>query len=408
MVYSVLVNTLMAYSVYVLDNRVLQIIVLSFIVVFNVLMLLHQTKQNAAVQKEMKRDYEHQAQQSERRRKTTLEQCQRFVNTLNSGVIRINAQGVIRMLNHSAAHIFGDQQLENKHFDVLKAYEHIYKVIEKGFSSQNVVHAQHSIHNEIYDISVRPLFIYNTFNGLMVNIHDITSIKTAEQFQKRFTADVTHELRNPLSSIRGFSEIINRESMTNLVEIKRLPHMIEKETKRLETMIADLLTISKMDRLDYHLTLEAVNIKGLYDEIITVLKPKIQKKALRLEENIEPSIVELDKEQFRQVLINLITNAVHYTDEGFIRVIGYVEDTHYHIVVEDSGIGIPTHELDKIFKRFHRVEAARSRDKGGSGLGLSIVKNVTHKHGGSVNVVSKLNEGTTLSVQIPIKNKNQY
>ena len=171
----------------------------------------------------------------------------------------------------------------------------------------------------------------------------------------------------------------------------------------METILNDLLVISKMDRLDYELNLHTIEIKELINKTINTLKRDFDKKKLEVITNIESCKLDLDKNKFEQVMLNIIKNAINYTDIGEIEIKGYKENNHYCISITDSGIGIKNSDLEKIFKRFYRVDKTRSRETGGSGLGLSISKNVLAKHGGEISVESELNKGTTFLIRIPIK-----
>jgi two-component system phosphate regulon sensor histidine kinase PhoR len=171
----------------------------------------------------------------------------------------------------------------------------------------------------------------------------------------------------------------------------------------METILSDLLIISKMDRLDYELTLEEIDFAVLVKENTNLLKRQLDEKGLKYIENIESCSMRVDKNKMGQVILNLVKNAITYTDSGEITVSGLIKGSNYVLSIQDTGIGIVQSDVDKIFKRFYRVDAARSRDSGGSGLGLSICKNVVMKHGGNITVESVISKGTTFTIIIPIK-----
>jgi signal transduction histidine kinase len=144
-------------------------------------------------------------------------------------------------------------------------------------------------------------------------------------------------------------------------------------------------------------------MKDLIVEYVDSLKNKIIKKGLKYNVQVEDCTLLIDKNKMGQVILNLVKNAINYTDKGEISILGNIEGSKYKLKIIDSGIGIAKEDIDKIFKRFYRVDAARSRDTGGSGLGLSICKNVIRKHGGSVLVNSTENKGTTFEIILNIK-----
>jgi len=178
--------------------------------------------------------------------------------------------------------------------------------------------------------------------------------------------------------------------------------ILQKESVRMETILNDLLIISKMDRIDYELTVTEVHIGELVLESTNALKRLAKEKNIELITNVKDEIISVDKNKIEQVIINLIKNAINYTDEGSITVTGYTENDFYTLRVSDTGIGINSEEIENIFKRFYRIDGARSRDSGGSGLGLSIVKNVVLKHGGNIQVDSIKDEGTTFIITLPL------
>jgi signal transduction histidine kinase len=148
---------------------------------------------------------------------------------------------------------------------------------------------------------------------------------------------------------------------------------------------------------------DSIKIKEVIDETLGAMKRDIEKKHLKLVVDVVPSKMDLDKIKVERVISNIVNNALNYTDKGKIEIKGYIKGNNYYIEVMDTGIGIKSGDLDKIFKRFYRVDKTRSRETGGSGLGLSISKNVIKKHGGEITVESEINNGTTFIVKLPIK-----
>jgi signal transduction histidine kinase len=156
-----------------------------------------------------------------------------------------------------------------------------------------------------------------------------------------------------------------------------------------------------MDRVDYDLEIVATSIDEILDETTRRLAPKIEQKNLTLSKEIEKAIIMVDPYKIQQVFTNLINNAINYTDEGSIYVEGRLDEDMYIIKISDTGIGIKPSQIDKIFKRFYRVDKTRSRKTGGSGLGLSISKNVVLRHGGNIYVDSTPQKGSTFIVELP-------
>lgn len=338
-------------------------------------------------------------------KKENEESYKRFVSltkTLGSGLIMVNEEGIINFTNKDFNQYFNIDDSLIKDYNSLVKIKPLYKFINQAYLLEKSLREQIHYLDKYYDLVSTPIFENDFFQGCLILVHDISNLKTAESFQKQFTADVSHELKTPLSAIKGFSEILSRD--TDMLEEDRIEFikLINKESNRMESILEDLLIISKMDRLDYELNLEKTNIKDVIIENIDSMKNKILKKGLEYKITVEDCTLNIDKNKMGQVLLNLVRNSTNYTDEGEISIVGYIEGSKYVLKVIDTGIGISKEDLEKIFKRFYRVDAARSRDTGGSGLGLSICKNVVLKHGGSISVNSVENKGTTFEIILNI------
>lgn len=342
----------------------------------------------------------------EKSKKESEETYKRFLSlstTLGSGVLMVNDEGKITFSNKDVENYFGID-FNNRDYNDLIEIKRLYNFINKAYLLEEHVRKQIKYEEKYFDLISTPLFEDDMFAGCLILVHDITLVKTAEKFQKQFTADVSHELRTPLSAIKGFSEIILRDE--NMTEENRLEFMglINQESERMEIILNDLMVISRLDRLDYELDLKKLNIKQVIQESIGVLEQKFKEKDLKKEVILEDCVFEFDKVKIAQVILNIVKNAINYSDCGFVNVKGYVQDRNYIIKISDSGIGINETNITNIFKRFFRVDKARSRDTGGSGLGLSISKNAIIKHGGTIDVISEENIGSTFIITLPIDN----
>jgi len=345
---------------------------------------------------------QHKLSQTEKQKEETYQQFISLSTTLGSGVLLVNAEGKIAFANKDFNHYFGIE-VADKDYQTLTKIKPLYKFVNEAYLLEEPKREQIHFKEHFFDIISTPIFEDEMFQGCIVVVHDISLIKTAERFQKQFTADVSHELKTPLSTIKGFSEILSRGTTVSEEDKKEFIDIIQKEVSRMEIIISDLLIISKMDRVDYELEYTKNNIQGTVDDAVALLKHDIENKNLSIYQNVEPKSFMFDYTKMLHVMLNLIRNAINYTDEGHIEIKGYVEKNTYIIEVSDTGIGIAKNEMDSIFKRFYRVDAARSRDTGGSGLGLSIIKNVIKKHEGLIEVFSEEGKGTTFKLFLPIK-----
>lgn len=241
--------------------------------------------------------------------------------------------------------------------------------------------------------------------GVIMIIRNITDSVQTDNVRKEFVANVSHELKTPLTSIRGYSETIMNGDLT-YQEILRFSKVINQEANRMSRLVSDLLQLSKMDynRVNWNkITLNTLDLlKNVCEKVRFEAEEKKHKLELICAENL-PTIY-ADKDSVQQIIINILTNSIKYTPEGgLIRIYaGPIQDRVY-IKVIDNGIGIPQKDLSRIFERFYRVDKARSRKMGGTGLGLSIVKEMVDGNNGTINIDSKLNEGTEVTITFPTK-----
>ncbi|MFK5884057.1 MAG: ATP-binding protein [Candidatus Izemoplasma sp.] len=323
--------------------------------------------------------------------------------TLGSGLIMIDQDGIINYANKDVVGYFLDSEIIEDNYKSFLAIKPLNKFINEAYLAESNLRKQVIYYEKYYDLISTPIFEDGLFKGCLIIIHDITIIKNAEKFQKQFTADVSHELKTPLSVIKGFSELIERDSDMDTEQRNEFFSLIKKESERMECILNDLLVISKMDRLDYEMKFNNIDIDIVILESIDHLKSIAKDKDIIIESVLEKVKIDLDISKIKMVFTNIIKNAINYTDEGTINIKGYVEDNNYIIKIKDSGIGIDGSQFDNIFKRFYRIDNDRSRETGGSGLGLSISKNVVSRHGGEITLESVTSEGTTFTIKLPIK-----
>ncbi len=352
------------------------------------------------------KEIEYKLSKTQRYRDETKKQFTSLAEVVDSGLILIDEHERIREVNTYAKDTFKFDQYIDQEYHVLKPHKKLYNLIHEAYLSEKAIKGQIVYNDHFYDVNSAPIFEGKQYRGCLILIHDITQIKNAETFQKQFTADVTHELKTPLSALKGISEILLRDQDMDKEKRAEFDRIIFTESQRLETILNDLLIISKMDRLDYELDIKEVNIKNLFEEILLLLKPQSEAKGLVVSSNIEEDLIKIDPVKMQQVLLNLVKNAINYTDSGEINVKGFIDQEHYVISVTDTGIGIDKNEQEKVFKRFYRVDEARSRASGGSGLGLSIIKNVVRKHHGSIELDSTVGKGSKFTIRIPRVQEN--
>ncbi|MCX5781385.1 MAG: ATP-binding protein [Elusimicrobia bacterium] len=236
----------------------------------------------------------------------------------------------------------------------------------------------------------------------VVIMHNITAERNLEKIKRDFVANVSHELRTPLTAIKGFVETMEGDvSEAN----KRYLGIIKKHAERLINIVADLLTLSELEEKKLSLESGEVDLEKLIDDVVSMFQPKISEKKLQVKVNSDAKLPHISGDIFRleQLFVNLIDNAVKYTDKGKISINLSLLENKIIVTVEDTGIGIPKEHLPRVFERFYVADRGRSKKSGGTGLGLAIVKHIAMLHHGAVDVESTLSIGTKFTVSLPIK-----
>ena len=234
-----------------------------------------------------------------------------------------------------------------------------------------------------------------------MTLHDITELRALEKTKKEFVVNVSHELRTPLTAIKGFLETIETRA-----EEENRPYLeiIRRNTDRLISIVEDLLVLSELEERGPKIDKTALDMKPLAESILKLFEKRARDKGLSLALEVPASLppIQADAGQMEGLLLNLVDNAVKYTENGAVKVRLSVRDGQLAIEVEDTGPGIGEDHLPHVFERFYVVDKSRSKKLGGTGLGLSIVKHIALAHKGTVSVRSRVGEGTTFSVIMPL------
>jgi len=243
----------------------------------------------------------------------------------------------------------------------------------------------------------------NQILGVVVVFHDITRLRRLENARRDFVSNLSHEFRTPLTSIRGYAETVMDEKCASAAHRDFLPK-IHRNALQLSQMIDELFKLASLENGTERLEKQQVNLRALMCDLEKELGPRFTEKGVRFSGEIQPGAeVFLAREAFvRRILYNLLDNALKYTDSGEIKVSAQKSGKELIVAVADTGVGIPAEDLERIFERFYRVNKDRSRQTGGSGIGLAIVKHLVQVHGGRVWVESKLGRGSTFYFALPV------
>ena len=261
-----------------------------------------------------------------------------------------------------------------------------------------------NIESQVYKVKYAPFKNEEDhIGGLILVFQDMTKEHKLDSMRKEFVANVSHELKTPITTIKSYAETLMDNEVDKEIE-KKFLKVIDGECDRMARLVSDLLQLSN---LDYKKTIwqkQRVFIPELMDEILLKLEFAYKEKNQKLKVNIGNDIPEIviDKDGIEQVIINIISNAIKYTEyKGEILVDLNKVDENIIIRIEDNGVGIPEEDQKRIFERFYRVEKGRSRDMGGTGLGLSIARQIVEAHGGKIDLTSVLGQGTTIEISLP-------
>ncbi|MDL4840656.1 two-component system histidine kinase PnpS [Aquibacillus rhizosphaerae] len=338
-------------------------------------------------------------------------QLRTVIDNMESGLMLIDERGYVHLVNRKFLNTFGKHAKDYigfLYYDVLEQ-ENIHKAVQEAFLYEEKVKNSFTISLEIekkryFEIVGAPIFNEaNDLKGAVLVFHDITELKRLEQMRKDFVANVSHELKTPITSIRGFAETLLEDDMVNEEIRNQFLTIILTESERLQALVYDLLELSKLEKDELRLNYETIHINELLVGILTIVEQQAQKKQINFTTTIEEdSKIRADRDRLKQIFINLISNAINYTPVGGKVDLGvHITKDSIEIVVSDTGIGIPEEFKDRIFERFYRVDRARSRNTGGTGLGLAIVKHIVEAHRGSIKVESKVDKGTIFRVNLP-------
>ena len=265
---------------------------------------------------------------------------------------------------------------------------------------------QKNIKNDIiYKIKIDPVHFEDTdaVIGFIINIENITEYAKLENMRKEFVANVSHELKTPITSIQGFIETLKMTDNLDEDTKNRFLTIIENEATRLTRLIDDILLLSTIENKTKK-KVEKVDLFEVFEEVHEVINYIAKKKNIKVKYDFENKDIDLWEYSgyIRQILLNIISNAIKYTGEnGKVSIKQYIKSEKVFIEVKDNGIGIPEEDIERIFERFYRVDKARSRSVGGTGLGLAITKHMVKALNGNIKVESELGVGSKFIIELP-------
>ncbi|MBC1485876.1 two-component system histidine kinase PnpS [Listeria seeligeri] len=334
-----------------------------------------------------------------------------IVQNLVSGVMLINADKQVIMTNRTMYQILGETEITGKPFyEVIKSFA-LSQLIDATFETKTMQQKEIILYfprEMILDASVSPILAEDgEITGIILLLHDITQIRHLENVRSEFVTNVSHELKTPVTALKGFAETLLDGAMYDEALLKKFLTIIKEESDRLHRLIMDILALSRIEQNPVTENVGTVDVDDVIDQSVRTIFELATEKNIQVsapEKTIPPVIIETNRDQLQQILINLLSNAINYTPvDGKVEVKLMERESEVIIEVTDNGIGIPAKDIDRVFERFYRVDKARSRHSGGTGLGLSIVKHLVENCGGRIEVESQEEVGSTFRVTLPKK-----
>jgi two-component system phosphate regulon sensor histidine kinase PhoR len=325
------------------------------------------------------------------------EELDTIVSSIQEVLVVLDKDGRVKLTNESFRKAVNNEDVQDKFYWEVMRCPDFSELIRKVTEERKHRTEEIEFRDKHYLCSVTFL---SSKEEMVAVLYDITDLKNLERVKKDFVANISHELRTPLTAIKGFVETLEEEE-----DIKNVQYLeiIKRHTDRLMNIVNDLLLLSELEQAGTALEVEDVNLVSLAENILKVFEQGAKSKGIELKLIAGESMkaVRADPFKLEQMFINLLDNAVKYTEKGEISISLRQENGKSIIEVQDTGVGIPGSHLPRVFERFYVVDKSRSKKLGGTGLGLSIVKHIVLLHGGTIDVESSLGIGTKFTVILP-------
>jgi signal transduction histidine kinase len=322
-----------------------------------------------------------------------------LVESMVEGVIAADGRGRITTANVAARRLLGyDAGVALPDLPTLFRAKAAREVVDAVREGRPVQDRQLEVDGRTLLVNARPL----GREGVVLVLHDLTELRRLENVRRDFVANVSHELKTPLTSISGYAETLLGDS-ADPATTERFLQTIVSNARRMQRLVDDLLDLSRIEAGRWQPRPEPVEVATTAREVITSLADRAQARGVTLDVLVpdDASVVYADPDALRQILTNLVDNSIRYAPRGVVTCSARGLDGGIEVAVSDDGTGISSEHLPRIFERFYRVDASRSRDEGGTGLGLAIVKHLTEAHGGRVAAESTIGRGTTIRCWFP-------
>ena len=324
------------------------------------------------------------------------------LTSINEGVLILNREERIEFLSPSLAGILSGQYVDFIGKTLLEAFRNVelqkayqgFKSTKSGLSREIALGGADPV---IMRVSLSEVQGLPDEEKTMIVFHDVTRLKKLERIRTDFVANVTHEIRTPLTAVIGYLETLQAGALENPEDAKRFIDIMLKQARRLNRLVEDLMTISRIELGEVLLHIEGLSLSEVMENVISLLDARAAAKKIKIQNRLPRNLpqIKADRDRLIQVLVNVLDNAVKFTpDGGLITLDAEEKAENVVLTISDTGIGIPREEIQRLGERFYRVDKTRSRELGGTGLGLSIVKHLMIAHGGKMEIESQMGKGT--------------
>jgi two-component system phosphate regulon sensor histidine kinase PhoR len=321
---------------------------------------------------------------------------------VNSGIMALDKSKKVVFLNNHLNKIFDLKNEDHNGRSLLEIIrdQRIIAYIYSAFETREKNNKDFKIDDSVYSINILPLIMSNSEIDVIIVVDDVSEFRALDEMRKDFVANVSHELKTPLTSIQGFVETLKAGAINNLDKRDKFLDIIFNEARRLNELISDLLKLSEIEKVDKNNIFDDINLIELIHSTIELMNSKAEKMNLTINFSSENKMVLLSNFNWvKQVLINILDNAIKYNRHGGEINISLLNEGDYKIIeIADNGIGMEERELKRVSERFYRVNKSRSGEIGGTGLGLSIVKNIMKRLDGNVEIESEFGKGTKVKL----------
>lgn len=326
------------------------------------------------------------------------------MDTIYDGIILLNDKKEIIDYNRSIEKLF--KPVEDKRFRKISSMYHDrdwLRAIDRAYRDKNRQKYTMTIEEKPFKVIMTRTLLPEEQHGVLIVLRDMTATHLAEKMRREFSANVSHELKTPLTTISGFAEMISNGMCSDKDDIKKFSGKIHQESKRMLGLIDTIMHLSKIEEKETTITWKLVSVDSVLKYVADLMTTQANKKDLKIQIDTEPVYMYGNAALLSELFMNLLDNAVKYNVKGgniYVK-IKQIDKKLMSIAVSDTGIGIPEEKQDRVFERFFRADESRNKDTGGSGLGLSICKHIVERHNGKVKINSIEGEGTTVMVELP-------